>query len=119
MSSVTNDTIIMIGSLFAILTLNTLVFLYNMNPIVTGDTQTFVDISPSSFETGVNESGINEQSTGLSTLWNITKFFLNIFVLVLGWYPNYSVLLNLFIKLGTYTFVIPFFICLIRLIRGV
>lgn len=114
-----SDTVIMIASLFALLVLNTLVFLYNMNPIIPSDSQNFVDVSPSSFETGINESGLSQQSTGLTAIINIGKFFINIFILILGWYPQYSVLLNLFIKLGAYTFVIPFFICLIRLIRGV
>jgi hypothetical protein len=119
MSNVTNDTVIMTACIFAILTLNTLVFLYNMNPIVTGENFNFVDTSPSSFETGVNDTGIAESSTGLIAVINIVKFFINIIVLLFGWYPSYSPLLNLFIKLGTYTFAIPLFITIVRLIRGV
>lgn len=108
----------MSACLVAILTLNTMVFLYNMNPIIPSDTQDFVDVSPSSFETNLNETGITEQSSGLSAILGIGKFFINIFVLFIGWYPKFSPIINLLIKLGVYTFGIPLFITILRMIRG-
>lgn len=114
-----NDTIIMFSCLMAILLLNTTVFFYNQSPI---DNQelSFTDTNINQFETDFNETGIGEGSSisPLIAVWNIVKFFGNIIVLLFGWYPSFSTTVNLIIKLGVYTFAIPLFITIIRLIRG-
>lgn len=113
----TNDTIIMSGSLICLLLLNTFVFLYNQEPIET-NTFDIVDVSVTQFETGINESGIEQSSSGLKIVFNIISFFFNIVILLFGWYTSFPFVINLIIKFTTYLFTIPFFITLIHLIRG-
>ena len=113
----TNDTIIMSGSIFCLLLLNTFIFLYNQAPI---EQQTFTDIgiSVSEFETDINETGIEHSSGGLKAILGIGSFFLNLVILIFGYFTSFSIFVNLLIKLATYIFVIPLFVTVVRMIRG-
>jgi len=112
-----SDTIVMVSSLMCILLLNTFIFLYNMEPIsassFNGTTTTISD-----FETDLNETGVNETSSGLKAIFGIIGFFMNIFILFIGWYTSFPILVNIVIKFATYILGLTFFITLLRLIRG-
>jgi len=112
-----NDTMIMAGSLFCLLLLNTFIFLYNQAPI---EEETFTDtgVSIDNFQTGLNESGLNENSSGLKAMFGIGKFFVSLVVLLFGYFTNFPLVVNLLIKLGTYIFALPLFITVIRMVRG-
>lgn len=112
-----SDAVLMISSLLCILLLNTFIFLYNQAPINStpfDDTNTTI----TDFETGLNDTGITESSSGLKAVWNILKFFLNIFVLFIGWYTSYPIIVNIIIKFASYILGLTFFVTLLRLIRG-
>ena len=113
-----NDTVIMSSCLFCLLLLNTFVFFYNQAPIEQ-DTFNFTETSVSQFETDINQTGVGHQSTGLKAILGIGSFFLNLFVLLIGWYPSFPLVVNLILKLATYVLAIPLFITIIRVIRGV
>ena len=112
-----NDTIIMSGSLFCLLLLNTFIFLYNQAPI---DETNFTDVgvSVSEFESNLNESGIQESSSGLKAIFGIGKFFMSLVILLFGYFTAFPIIVNLIIKLATYIFAIPLFVTIIRMIRG-
>lgn len=112
-----NDTIIMSACIFCLLVLNTFVFFYNQEPIQQYEFN-FTETSVSQFETDINETGVTQTSTGLSAVIGIFAFFLNLFVLLIGWYPSFPFVINIILKLGTYILAIPLFITIVRMIRG-
>lgn len=112
-----NDTIIMWSCIISLLILNTLVFLYNQAPIE--NSYDVPEVSMNKLNETLDESDIDSTSSGLKVTFNIIKFIFNIFILILGWYPNFSVIINLFIKLTTYIIIIPLAITVMRMIRGI
>jgi len=112
-----NDTILMSGSLLCLLLLNTFVFLYNQEPIEQQEFTT-VGVSVSEFQTNINETGIEHTSSGLKAILGIGKFFLNLVILLFGYYTSFPLIVNIIIKLATYVFAIPLFITIVRMIRG-
>ena len=112
-----NDTIIMSGSLICLLLLNTMIFLYNQAPI---DTDEFSDIgiSVNDFSTEIDETGLDDKSSGLKAVLGIGRFFLNLVILLFGYFTSFPIIVNLIIKLATYIFAIPLFITVVRMVRG-
>jgi len=113
-----NDTVIASACLFCLLLLNTFTFFYNQEPITTVEFNAS-EVSVSQFESGINESGLGQSSSGLRAVLGIGKFFLNLAILLFGWYFSFPVVINFILKLATYIFAIPLFITIVRLIRGV